>query len=113
MGHGMEMAEASGVALHIEYEKIPLVNCAHKYAEMGAFPGGAFDNRGYYSGKIRLSGKVDEPAEMLLYDPQTSGGLLLGVPPEKLDAFMKRAQETDQPTWVIGNALEGSGIEIA
>ncbi len=48
LGHGMEMADASGVSLHIEYDKLPLVSCARKYAEMGTFPGGAFDNQGYY-----------------------------------------------------------------
>lgn len=113
LGHGMEMADASGVSLHLEYDKIPFVSCARKYAGMGAFPGGAFDNRGYYRANVRLLSKnVDEPAEMLLYDPQTSGGLLLGVPQGKLSAFLKRAQELEQPVWVIGNVSSGKGMEI-
>ena len=49
---------------------------------------------------------------MLLFDPQTSGGLLLGVPQEKLDAFMKRAKELDQPLWVIGKVKQGRGIQV-
>lgn len=112
LGHGMEMADASGVSLHLEYKKIPFVSCARKYAEMGAFPGGAFDNRGHYGASVRLSKDVDEPAEMLLYDPQTSGGLLLGVPQEKLSAFLQRAEEISQPVWVIGKAQTGKGIMI-
>jgi selenide,water dikinase len=55
---------------------------------------------------------VDEPAEMLLYDPQTSGGLLLGVPQEKLSAFLQRAEEISQPVWVIGKTEQGQGITV-
>jgi len=112
LGHGMEMADASGVSLQIEYDKVPFVSCARKYAERGAFAGGAFDNRGYYRANVRLSGDLDEPAEMLLYDPQTSGGLLLGVPQEKLFAFFQRAEEINQPIWVIGKAGRGKGITV-
>ncbi len=56
------------------------MSCAQKYARMGAFPGGAFDNKQFYSGLLNLETALDEPSEMLLYDPQTSGGLLLSVP---------------------------------
>lgn len=112
LGHALEMANASGVSLQLENKKIPFVSCARKYAEMGAFPGGAFDNRSYYSEHVQLAKEVDEPGEMLLYDPQTSGGLLLGVAQEKLDAFLKRADELAQPVWVIGEARDGTGIEI-
>ena len=49
---------------------------------------------------------------MLLFDPQTSGGLLLGVPPEKLDAFIARAREMGQAAWVIGRVEAGAGIVL-
>ena len=49
---------------------------------------------------------------MLLFDPQTSGGLLLGVPREKLAAFKKRAEELDQPVWVVGEVRAGQGIVV-
>jgi selenide,water dikinase len=112
LGHGLEMAEASGVALQIEYGKIPFVSCARKYAEMGAFAGGAFDNRSFYRSRVTFKKELDEPAEMLLFDPQTSGGLLLGVPQEKLSAFLKRAEEIGQPAWLIGKAVSGMDIQI-
>ena len=112
LGHGLEMAEAAGVALEIEYDKIPFVSCARKYAGMGAFAGGLFDNRSFFGPRVQFIKKLDEPAEMLLFDPQTSGGLLLGVPQEKLDAFQARAKELDQPAWVIGEVKTGKRIQV-
>jgi len=49
---------------------------------------------------------------MLLFDAQTSGGLLLGIPSDKIDGFEKRAQEMNQPIWRIGKVGAGSGVEI-
>lgn len=111
LGHGMEMAEASGVSLYIENSKLPFLSGAHGYAEKGIFPGGAFDNKGYFEKHVKFDGKLDEPAQMLLFDPQTSGGLLLGVPCEKLKAFETRAKELSQPVWVVGEVRTGHGVE--
>lgn len=112
LGHGLEMAEASGVSLHIDYAKIPFVSGARKYAERGTFPGGAFDNLHHYGAQVKFADSLDEPAQMLLFDPQTSGGLLLGVPAEKLAAFEARAREVGQSVWAVGTVHDGSGIEV-
>ena len=112
LGHGLEMAEASGVSLKIDYTKIPFVSGARKYAGRGIFPGGAFDNLGHYGARVHFADALDEPARMLLFDPQTSGGLLLGIPAEKLAAFEARAREVGQPIWVVGTVHDGSGIEV-
>ena len=112
LGHGLEMAEASGVSLKLESAKIPLISCARKYAEKGSFPGGAFDNKKYFESKVNFAHSIDEPNQMLLFDPQTSGGLLLGVPKSKLDAFLWRAKETDQQVWLIGEVEAGKGIKV-
>jgi len=112
LGHGMEMAKASGVLLSIENPKLPFLSGARGYAEKGIFPGGAFDNKVHFENDVKFDGQLDEPAQMLLFDPQTSGGLLLGVPREKLEAFEKRAKELEQPAWVIGEVRAGRGIEV-
>ncbi len=112
LGHAMEMADASSVSLHFEFGAIPLLSGARGYAEKGLFPGGAFDNMAHLEKKVTFTEDLGEPSQMLLFDPQTSGGLLLGVPREKLSDLQKRAQELDQPLWVVGEVREGSGIEV-
>ncbi len=113
LGHGMEMAEASGVLLSIEYEKLPFLSGARGYAEKGIFPGGAFDNKKHFEEHVIFNETLGEPAQMLLFDPQTSGGLLLGVPKEKLTELQARAKELEQPVWVIGEVRVGKGIEVS
>jgi selenide,water dikinase len=112
LGHAAEMAEASGVGMRFFMEKLPFVSCARKYAEMGTFPGGASDNRLYFGPRIRFAPTMSEETKMLLFDPQTSGGLLLAIPQGKKEAFLKRAAEIGQPAWIVGAAVEGSGIDV-
>jgi len=112
LGHSWEMAEASGVGMQFSFQKIPFVSCAFKYALEWTFPGGTSDNKIHFGSHVRFDLEIDEASQMLLFDAQTSGGLLLAVPPEKVDAFLKRAKEMDQPAWVVGEAIKGSGIEV-
>ncbi len=112
LGHGLEMAEASGVALNLKFEKIPFISCARKYAEKGCFAGGAFDNKSHFESRVKFADSIDEENQMLLFDPQTSGGLLLGVPQEKLDSLLARAREANQAAWTIGRVEAGSGIHV-
>jgi len=112
LGHGLEMAEASRVGFRLNYKDIPFVSCARRYAEQWTFPGGASDNRLYYGHAVRFSPQIDETSQMLLFDPQTSGGLLLSVPPDSLDAFLERAVELKQPAWEIGEVIPGAGIDV-
>jgi selenide,water dikinase len=112
LGHGMEMANASKVALHFDYERLPFLSGARSYAEKGIFPGGAFDNKKHFGEAVNFDKKIDEHLQMLTFDPQTSGGLLLGVPAEKLAAFQSRADELGQPIWVMGEVHGGKGIQV-
>jgi len=112
LGHGMEMANASDIALNFDFARIPFTSSARKYAEMGTLPGGAFDNRQHFESQVQFANSIDEQNQMLLFDPQTSGGLLLGVPGAQLDAFMERAQEMNQAAWVIGSVQAGTGIQV-
>jgi selenide,water dikinase len=112
LGHGMEVARASGVRLKLHTSQIPFLTNARRYGDLGTFPGGAFDNRSYYRGQVQFAPEIDEVSQMLLFDPQTSGGLLLAVPAGRLEGLLQRAAEVSQPAWVIGEVTEGGGIEV-
>ena len=112
LGHGLELAEASGVGLRIAFDKVPFIRGARRYAEEWIFPGGSSDNRLYFGPRVSFSPDIDEPSQMLLFDAQTSGGLLLSVPAESLDEFFKAAAQVGQVFWLIGEVVEGEGIEV-
>jgi len=112
LGHGWEMAHASQVGFRVVFDQVPFVSCAVRYAEQWTFPGGASDNRSYFGKYVRFSAQISEMQQMLLFDPQTSGGLLLAVPNEKMNAFRQRAAQLEQPIWEIGEVMEGEGIDV-
>ncbi|GAP07268.1 selenophosphate synthase [Anaerolinea thermolimosa] len=112
LGHGIEMAEASGVGLRLDFHRIPFVSCARKYAELWTFPGGASDNRLFYASHVTFDASIDEADQMLLFDPQTSGGLLLAVPPHTLSLFLEEAARKGQAVWPVGEVTDRSGIEV-
>jgi len=83
IGHAREMAMASGVTLEIEAAQIEFLPGALDYARQGALPGGLKNNREFASSAVELTGGLAPEVENLLYDPQTSGGLLISLPEEK------------------------------
>jgi selenide,water dikinase len=112
LGHALEMAQASGVGLRLTYADLPFVSGAHAYAREFIFPGGASDNRLFFGPAVHFDARIPESDQMLLFDPQTSGGLLLAIPAEQLSGLLKKADKAGQPMWVIGKAVEGAGIEV-
>lgn len=78
LGHGIEMAEPSEVSFELYADEIPYVTESISLAEMGMIPEGAYKNKKYFDSKVDLSG-VKEVYGDLLFDPQTSGGLLYAV----------------------------------
>lgn len=112
LGHGLELAQASGVGMRLRFSRLPFISCARKFAEAWAFPGGTSDNRAFYGARVHFDAQLSELEQMLAFDAQTSGGLLLAVPAEKLAEFEQRARELSQPIWVVGEALHGEAIEV-
>lgn len=112
LGHLSELAEASGVGLRIEARSVPFLEGADRYASAGEFPGGSFDNRKFFGPKVSFGPRIPEEKQMLLFDAQTSGGLLLSVPSATLDKFSKRARKGAVSIWIIGEVVRGSGIEV-
>lgn len=112
IGHGLELAEASGVGLEIHFEKVPLLSGALEYANAGTFPGGTMDNRKFFEDRVEFAAGLREAEQLLLFDAQTSGGLLLAVPKDLIEGTTERARSEGIPFWRIGKVREGSGITI-
>jgi selenide,water dikinase len=113
LGHASEMVEASGCGITFYWHALPFIRSALKYAQAGTFPGGAFDNRGYFEHYVSFDPAISEIERMLLFDPQTSGGLLLAVPTEKAVAFAKAAQLAKIALWQVGEVTAEKGIKVA
>ncbi len=107
LGHCAEMAKASGVTLEIQAKRVPYMQEAADYAKMGLIPAGAYKNREHCQSMVDAE-RVEEYVTDLMYDPQTSGGLLFSLPKCYADEFMnglKRAK-LDTKVSVIGRVLE-------
>ena len=107
LGHCAEMASASNVTLELNLKGIPWIKEADAYVKMGLVPAGAYRNREHTCNMVDV-GNAEEYEIDLLYDPQTSGGLLVSVAPEYVDAMLcdfERKQMETQVS-VIGNVRE-------
>jgi selenide,water dikinase len=112
LGHACEMAEKSGVRLRFRLSGLPFLEGSEEYAEQWLFPGGSCRNRDCYKPSVEFSGGISEETQMLLFTPETSGGLLASVPSEKVDELTTLFSGENEPVWVVGEVLEGRGIEI-
>lgn len=105
LGHAHEMAAASGVTIRIFAEAVPVLPEVLRLSAEGMNPGGANDNRDYLKDKVRLADGLPESLQQVLFDPQTSGGLLIAVDPKDTDKFQTALREADLSAGVIGEVL--------
>jgi len=82
LGHAVEMAKGSNVTLRLNSKDIPFINEAEEYANMGLIPGGAYKNKDFFAEHISIGENVPSFMQDILFDPQTSGGLLISVAKE-------------------------------
>ena len=97
LGHMAEMATASGVSISVNVEAIPYMEEAIAYAKMGLVPAGAYRNREHSQGYVD-AGEIEEQYTDVLYDPQTSGGLLASVPGKYVKEILCALKEADTGT---------------
>ncbi len=105
IGHAWEMASASGVSLRLHSDKIELLEGALECAHGGFLAGGLKKNLEFVGGCVAFSGSVATDMQHLLYDPQTSGGLLVAVDPAGVDDASAALTKTGWPAMRIGEAM--------
>ena len=112
LGHAAEIARNSGVGLQINVGAVPLLPGALEYAANGIAPGGLLRNQQFLAGDVRTTTSIDSGHELLLYDPQTSGGLLFVLPPAEAATLQMRFAEAGESCWQIGEVIGKAGIEL-
>ncbi len=108
-GHALEMAKLSGVDFRLNMDDLALLPGAIEHALNGVFPGGMERNREYYSQWLSVEGMLAEHEYGLLFDPQTSGGLLMSVAAERAGELLADMQVAGEEAFVLGAVIEGRG----
>jgi len=108
LGHSYEMADASGVSIELEFAKLPILPNAVDFARAGALTGGADANRDYLADKIKLDEKLKKEETDILFDAQTSGGLLIAIDEKAVDNFTADTAKNGVEIRPIGSVIEKS-----
>ncbi len=112
LGHALECADQSQVRFRLRLEAIPLLPGARRYSALRMYAGGLGRNRDYFGPRVTFAPEIEPADRALLFDPQTSGGLLLALAPDRAEALQTACAARGQETWIIGEVLPGSGIEV-
>jgi len=113
IGHLLEMSENSSLEITIEAPEIPIFEGVRDFAESGLLPAGAYKNRDNYEEFVSESGKRDQTLYELMYDPQTSGGLLISVAEEDAAELLIDLYAESLDVAVIAKAKKGQkGVKI-
>lgn len=112
LGHGLEMAQNSGVGLRFIVENLPVLEGVREYIQAGHVAGGASRNEQFVAPHIRNHPDLDETTRQILLDPQTSGGLLISVASDRLEALVAALEERGVTTWHVGDVVEGKDIQV-
>ncbi len=108
MGHGLEMAQGSDTQLEIDTNSIDLIPASLEFASWGILPAGMYRNRNFAEEYVE-AGDIELAVQDLLYDPQTSGGLLIAVHPEDADAMEEALKKAVPSAQRIGKVLPYEG----
>lgn len=106
-GHAMEMAASSKVTFEIDVTKVPYLDGAIETAKMGLVPAGTYANKDYISHDVKMD-NIEEYYIDVLFDPQTSGGLLVSLPENEVENIMKDFEKKNMDTKIaiIGKVIE-------
>ncbi len=112
LGHSYEMAQGSGVTIHITVGTVPFHPEALELAEMGLIPAGAYRNRSFAEAGISVQSGISRAMQDILYDPQTSGGLLFALPESEGEACLRALRDAGVTAAAVGYVTEPGENEI-
>jgi selenide,water dikinase len=112
LGHAAEIAERSNVRLVIEAGRVPILPGTLEYAKQGLVPARTSRNRYDLQDRVSLAEGIPSELDDVLFDPQTSGGLLMAVPPERAEALVERLRADGFGGWLVGRVEAGQGVRV-
>jgi selenide,water dikinase len=113
LGHAWEIASQSRVQLRLHHRTLPFHAGAERYADDLLFPALANDNLADYGAHVTFAVRVEYERQLLLFTPETSGGLLVTLSPTDAERFTAAAAALGQPVWDIGEVVEGdASVEV-
>lgn len=112
LGHALEMARGSGCSLHIETAQVPCLTSSRDLAQMGLIPAAAYRNREFAENDLHLASEIDRAILDILFDPQTSGGLLISIPEKEAPSLLNALQSEIPNVAIIGYVTESSDYPL-
>lgn len=112
LGHGLEMTNASQVRFRLRFDEIPLLPGALEYARQEIFPGGLNRNREFVTPHVLFADRLTAAQQAVLFEPETSGGLLIALEPAQARGYVQQAAEDGLAAHIIGEVADGSGISV-
>lgn len=113
LGHSLEMASQAGVRFRLHWQALPFLPGALHYGEQWIFAGGAEANAKAGDDRVQFDAGLSDWQRMLLFDPQTSGGLLVALAPHKVAEYVELMRLQHEDAWVIGDVVAGAGIQVS
>ena len=112
MGHALEMAMGSNVTIKINSKDIPVIEGSIEYANMGLIPAGAYSNKNYIKDRVYFKDNIPKYLEDIMYDPQTSGGLLISVRKDRVSSLLKALENSPTQYGIVGEVCENAGYYL-
>lgn len=109
IGHAQEMAHLSSMDFVLYHSTLHWLPGAREYGEKGFFAGGMMNNRLYFESLVDFHPSFSDVEQDLLFDPQTSGGLLIAVAPERAEYLCDAIQQAGDEATIIGETRPGTG----
>ncbi|MCJ7655842.1 MAG: AIR synthase-related protein, partial [Dehalococcoidia bacterium] len=106
LGHACQLAQNSQVGIKVNSGSIPVFTEVEEFARAGLCPGGLHRNREFYGKMVEFSNQVPDYIRDILFDPQTSGGLLISLAPETAELLVNKLQKAGvQDVAIIGEII--------
>lgn len=112
IGHALEMADAAQVAFRFEWSRLTFLPGARAAAQAWHFPGGAETNARAYAPRVHFAAGLADWQRQLLFDPQTSGGLLLSVAAGRVEGLLATLRAAGEDAAAVGEVVPGSGLIV-